>query len=66
MPRALAAARAGRDFRRDEDQGRGLPPERRLIIKKDYKLKDLKVKIDDADTAAFWKRVADAVDAGLE
>jgi hypothetical protein len=37
-----------------------------FIIKKDYKLKDLKVKIDDADTTAFWKRVADAIDAGLE
>jgi len=36
-----------------------------LVIKKDYKLKDLGVEIEDKDAAAFWKRVEAAVEIGL-
>lgn len=35
------------------------------VILKDYKLNKIKVKIDDNDAAAFWKRVEDAVKIGL-
>lgn len=36
-----------------------------LIIKKDYKLRDLSKGLDDKDTAVFWKRVEDAIEVGL-
>ena len=36
-----------------------------LVIKKDYKLTKLKATLDNKDTSAFWKRVADAVEIGL-
>ena len=36
-----------------------------LIIKKDYKIIDLKKWLDDKDTMAFWKRVEDAIEVGL-
>lgn len=35
------------------------------VILKDYGLKKIKVKIDDKDAEAFWKRVEDAIKTGL-
>jgi hypothetical protein len=35
------------------------------VIKKDYELKKLKARLDDADSTAFWKRVNDAVEIGF-
>lgn len=35
------------------------------VVKRDYKLPKLKTTLDDNDTAAFWKRVEDAVEVGF-
>jgi hypothetical protein len=35
------------------------------VVIRDYGLKKIKVEIDDTDTAAFWKRVEDAVEIGF-
>ena len=35
------------------------------VIKKDYELQKLKLHLDDEDTAAFWKRVDDAIGIGF-
>jgi hypothetical protein len=36
-----------------------------LIIKKDYKIRDLTKGLDNRDTVTFWKRVQDAIEVGL-